>query len=185
MRIGGALLFLAACGGGGAAVANPPMKPPAPEDTEAIYAPLTVGADWKTYKQMNSSPVMSKTHGGRFVDTWVNEVGAAAYLADEGPIPVGTVVVKTSWEKGPDDQPSTVPGPIFVMEKKEPGYAPDHGDWYYAIHWENPVGEQAAKLGGPIYWRGKSHKVDYCWKCHDNYDRELGGVPPAQRIGNP
>jgi hypothetical protein len=32
-----------------------------------------------------------------------------------------------------------------------------------------------------VYWRGKSPKVGYCYKCHDNYDRELGGVPPEHR----
>ena len=186
MRIGGVFL-LVVCGCGGAASKpaadpmDPMMTPAAAGDGEAVYAPLDVGTDWKSYKQMNTSPVMSKTHGGRFVDTWVNEVGAAAYLADEGDIPVGTVIVKTSWEKE-GGKPSTTPGPIFVMKKMEAGYAPDHGDWFYAIHWEKPVGEQGAKLGGPIYWRGNSAKVGYCWNCHDNYDRELGGVPPAQRV---
>jgi hypothetical protein len=180
MRIGGVVLLLIGCGGGAKAVENPPMEKPAVTDGEAVFGPLEVGADWQTYKQMNSSPVLSKTHGGRFVDTWVNEVGAAAYQG-EADIPVGSVVVKTSWEND-GGKPSTVPGPIFVMRKMEPGYAPDHGDWYYAIHWAEPVGEQQAKLGGPIYWRGKSKKVDYCWTCHDNYDRELGGVPPDHQV---
>ena len=38
------------------------------------------------------------------------------------------------------------------------------------------------ELGGPVYWRTPSKKVDYCSECHENYDRGLGGVPVAQRI---
>lgn len=151
-----------------------------PETDESAFGPLEVGADWQTYEKMNEAPVPSKTHGGRFVDTYVNAVGAAAYKADEGDIPVGTVIVKTSWE-GKDGRPTDVPGPIFVMQKREAGYAPDHGDWYYAIHWEKPTEAQLKFLKGPIYWRGASPKVGYCSKCHDNYDRELGGVPEQYR----
>jgi hypothetical protein len=151
-----------------------------PETDESAYGPLDVGADWATYAKMNRAPVPSKTHGGRFVDTYVNEVGAASYWDEDAEIPVGTVIVKTSWE-GKDGQPTATPGPIFVMKKMAPGYAPDHEDWYYAIHWAEPTPAQLAYLKGPIYWRGKSPKVAYCWKCHDNYVRALGGVPAEFR----
>jgi hypothetical protein len=151
-----------------------------PDSDESAYGPLEVGSDWESYEKMNKAPVPSKTHGGRFVDTYVNTVGAAAYKGDDAPIPVGTVIVKTSWESK-DGQPTTVPGPIFVMKKMEPGYAPDHEDWYYGIHWAEPTPGQLKYLKGPIYWRGKSPKVSYCVSCHDNYDRELGSVPPDYR----
>ena len=150
-----------------------------PETDESAFGPLAAGADWQSYQKMNSRPVPSKTHGGRFVDTYVNEVGVAAYQG-EADIAVGTVIVKTSWE-GKDGAPTTTPGPIFVMQKMEAGYAPDHDDWYYAIHWAQPTEAQLELLKGPIYWRGHSPKVGYCYKCHDNYDRELGGVPPDYR----
>jgi hypothetical protein len=151
-----------------------------PETDESKFGPLEIGADYQTYEKMNTKPVPSKTHGGRFVDTYVNAVGAAAYKADDGEIPVGTVIVKTSWE-GKDGAPSDVAGPIFVMKKMDKGYAPDAEDWYYAIHWANPTAEQRKFLKGPIYWRGHSPKVGYCTKCHSNYDRSLGGVPKDYR----
>ncbi len=151
-----------------------------PQTDESTYGPLEVGADWSTYKKMNKAPVPSKTHGGRFVDTYVNSVGVAAYSNDDAEVPVGTVIVKTSWE-GKDGKPTDVPGPVFVMKKMDKGYAADHEDWYYAIHWEKPTAEQMKFLQGPIYWRGHSPKVGYCYKCHDNYVRSLGSVPAEYR----
>jgi len=147
-----------------------------PADDGSSFGPLEVGADRASYVQMNTEPVPSETHGGRLVDTYVNRIGAAAYLDDDATIPVGTIVVKTSTE------PDGSPGPVFVMEKHEAGFDPDHEDWYYAIHWESPPDKWRARLGGPIYWRTPSHKVDYCWECHENYDRGLGGVPGSKRI---
>jgi len=69
------------------------------------------------------------------------------------------------------------------MRKEPAGYAPDHEDWSYAIHWAQPTAAQAKLLGGPIYWRGKSPKIEYCWKCHDNYDRSVGGIPSGHMAG--
>lgn len=152
-----------------------------PMDDGATYGPLEVGADYASYVKMNTAPVSSETHGGRLVDTYVNAVGAAAYLDDDAELPVGTVIVKTSQEVR-SGQPTGEAGPIFVMEKKPAGFDPDHGDWSYAIHWASPPARWAQKLGGPIYWRSPSHKVGYCVECHDNYDRGLGGVPGPMRI---
>lgn len=146
------------------------------EDDASRFGPLEVGADWQTYVKMNTEPVRSETHGGRLVDTYVSPLGAAAYLDDEAEIPVGTVLVKTS------QQPDGSPGPLFVMEKKAPGSDPERGDWYYAIHWAEPPAAWQKKLGGPIYWRTPSPKAAYCFDCHDNYERSLGGVPRSQRI---
>jgi hypothetical protein len=146
------------------------------QDTGAEFGPLEIGADWQTYVKMNTAPVMSETHGGRNVDTYVNQLGAAAYLDEAAEIPLGTVLVKTSTE------PDGSPGPLFIMEKKSPGFAPEQGDWYYAIHWAEPSAMWKKKLGGPIYWRTPSKRASYCWECHENYDRALGGVPEPQRI---
>ena len=90
-------------------------------------------------------------------------------------------MVKTSWQ---DDhgRPSSVVGPLFIMEKRAAGYAPEHDDWYFAIHWANPPAAEARQLGGPIYWRGKSKRAAYCWECHDLYDRRLGGLTPSSQL---
>lgn len=177
------LVALLGCGGTHAATpakptptpATSPSTPPA-DPNDSTYAPLDVGADYQTYRKFTDAPFLSAAHGNRWVDVYVNSVGADVYTTTDE-IPVGTIVVKTSWI---DDggKPGTEPGPIFVMEKRAPGYAPDHGDWYMAIHWATAP----ASFGGPLYWRGTSPKVEYCYDCHDGYDRGLGGLVPSSQL---
>jgi hypothetical protein len=149
------------------------------DDAAAVFGPLEVGADYQSFKKVSKQPFDSPTHGHRFVEIWVNETGYAAYTGEDA-FPVGSVIVKSSWERD-GDKASDQAGPLFVMEKREAGFSPDHEDWYYAIHWEKPVGPLAKQLPGPIYWRSPSAKVSYCWKCHDNYDRSIGGPPVDMR----
>ena len=70
------------------------------------------------------------------------ETHSAAYDSS-APIPVGTIVVKTSVldEHG---APGSVAGPIFVMEKRAAGYAPDANDWWYALHWAAPPADEVS-----------------------------------------
>jgi hypothetical protein len=149
------------------------------DDQHAVYGPLEVGADHASWPKLNKEPVMSKTHGGRFVDTYVNEIGREAYKDDDAEIPVGTVIVKTSWETV-DGAATEVAGPIFVMERR----AGEGGEptWWYALHWEKvPEKWQKAMGGEQAYWRTPSSKVDYCSGCHDNFPRELGNIPKEAR----
>jgi hypothetical protein len=152
-----ALVVLVGCG------ASPPSSKPA-ADPESVFAPLEVGADYATYTKLTDKPFLSLDHGNRYVDVYVNAIGLAAYES-QAPIPTGTVVVKVAHD-----------GPIYVMEKRAAGSAPDRDDWWYAIWWATP---DDAKYGGPIYWRGKSKRVDYCVACHADYDRSLGGLIPS------
>lgn len=145
--------------------------------TEDTFGPLEVGADYASYRKLTDKPFLSLDHGNRWVDVYANELGAEPYLANAD-IPVGSIFVKTSWQNV-DNAPSDVAGPIFVMEKRAPGYAPETGDWYYAIHWASPPPADAKKFGGPIYWRGKSRRVQYCLDCHDSYNNSLGGLVPS------
>jgi hypothetical protein len=151
-----------------------------PATGEDVFGPLEVGADYEHYQKVTDKPFQSLDHGNRWVDVYVNQIGAAAYLSG-APVPVGTIVVKTSWQND-HGRPSDVAGPLFVMEKRAAGYAPEHDDWYFAIHWANPPPAEAKKLGGPIYWRGKSQRAAYCWECHDLYDRRLGGLTPSSQL---
>lgn len=174
-----------ACGGAAAPTASPgggagpddlmAKGAGAPADPDSVYGPLEVGADYATYTKVNTAAFESPTHGGRTADVWVNAVGLAAYQDETAEIPVGTVIVKTTFER------DGAAGPIFVMEKRAAGSNPDHNDWWYAIHWEAPTEAWAKRLGGPLYWRTPSPKAAYCFDCHEGYDRELGGVPAEQR----
>jgi hypothetical protein len=173
-----AIVVAVGCGGG--AHVDPALRTGASQGAEDAYAALDVGADYLRYRKLTDRPFQSLDHGSRWVDVYVNEIGATAYLSG-GPIPVGTIIVKTSWQND-RGAPSRVAGPIFVMEKRAPGYGPAHGDWYFAIHWANPPPEERKKFGGPIYWRGKSPRAAYCWECHDLYDRRLGGLVSSTQL---
>lgn len=182
------IVVAAACGGGARKSEPGPAKPMGKMDSmmmegggmgaddASVYGPLDVGADWRTYTKLNAASFPSETHGGRMVDVYVNAVGLDAYKTG-GPMPVGSVLVKTSHQTDGSE------GPVFVMEKRAGGFNPDHGDWYFAIHWGDPPGAWKKQLGGPIHWRTPSPKAAYCSDCHDVYDDHdsLGGVPEAQR----
>jgi len=174
---------IAGCGGAPAADREATMRARAAgaaASDEDRYAPLDVGADYRRYRKLTDRPFQSLDHGSRWVDVYVNAIGADAYLSG-APIPVGTIVVKTSWQND-GGRPSNVAGPVFVMEKRAAGYAPEHDDWYFALHWAKPPPPEARKFGGPIYWRGKSPRAAYCWECHDAYDRRLGGLVSSTQL---
>lgn len=178
----GATAALAACGGPGNAsdVASEPVAKRA-ADPNAQYGSLESGAEYKSWTQMNTEPFFSKGHGRRFVDVYVNDIGLAAFVDDDAEFPLGSIVVKPSWEPA-DGKPTDVAGPIFVMEKKEKGFDPANEDWWYAIHWEDVPDNWVGRVGGnQIYWRTPSKKVGYCSRCHENFDRAIGGVPVALR----
>lgn len=149
---------------------------PSTGDDASVYSELDVGTDWQSYTRLNKAAFPSETHGGRMVDVHVNPIGLDAYKSGSA-MPVGAIVVKSS------HQTDGSVGPLFVMEKRAAGFNPDHGDWYFAIHWADPPGKWKQMLGGPIHWRTPSPKADYCADCHDGYDDHdsLGGVPESQR----
>ena len=150
------------------------------DDPGATFAPLDVGADWKTYAKVNRASFESLTHGKRWVDIYVNQIGLAAYQSD-APFPVGTVIVKASVEAA-DGKPTDVAGPLFVMAKREAGFGPEHEGWWYGLHWESVPPSWVGKLGAKqVYWRSPSNKVDYCLGCHESYDRNVGLPPVDQR----
>ncbi len=147
---------------------------------DAEYGELEVGADWKTYTKVNTQQYIAETHGGRFVDVYVNSVGLEAYKNEDAELPVGSIIVKTSKERD-GDKASSVDGPIFVMEKRQKGYDAEHDDWWYGFHWAKVPKKWQSRLGKQAYWRSPSKKVNYCWECHENYNRNLGMVPKKYR----
>jgi hypothetical protein len=164
----GVLLLLAACGATPAATTA--TRPAARADAPAAMPADAPGADYLGYRKVTDRPYRSRVHGDRWVDVYVTAEAADAYLG-EGDIPVGATIVKAATD-----------GAIFVMQKRAPGYAPQHGDWYYALHWPSPPPEQRKRFGATVDWRSPSPRVAYCWECHDDYDRSLGGLTPSSLL---
>jgi hypothetical protein len=155
---------LHACAGGGSSAS-------AQSDGERYmkFGDLEVGADYATsMTKINRNPFVSKDHGRRWVNTYANEAALPMIFEEEGTFPVGSIIVKESFE---DDSgaPSNTRGPTFVMEKRESGFNPAQNDWWYAIHWANPEGPNASADGKPLYWRTPAPKVNYCFKCHKKW----------------
>ena len=173
------LVLSLGCGGPKATDTKNDVKDNVPQlGPDPDYAELDVGADYKSYTKLNKEGVLSKTHGSRFVDTYVNDVGLEAYKSGEGEIPVGTVIVKTSWETK-DGVATDVPGPIFVMKKTD---SAENEGWWYALHWADvPASWQTRMKATKVYWRSPSKKVGYCVDCHDAFDNQLGGIPEDKR----
>ena len=149
--------------------------------SEDEFAPLEIGADYQTtMTKMNREPFVSPTHGRRWVNVYVNRIGLDAYRR-EADLPVGSIVVKESFEDVGGHPDLAQRGPTFLMERRAPGYATTRGDYWYAIHWANPVGAHSTMDNGqrlpPLYWRGRSARVQYCEDCHNAYDNRMGGVP--------
>jgi len=76
-------------------------------------------------------------HGGVMFRVYANEIARDAYLDNQDPLPVGSVLVKEEFD-GPG---CTDDSDLFqwrVMRKEAPGFDPDDGDW----HWQRVLADR-------------------------------------------
>ncbi len=142
----------------------------APEEAEKIYNALLDrlvagyaktgldNMDYRAWQRFNTSPYISDQHGARFVNVYINENSENFFTAsDTDPMPVASIVIKDSISAVESGGISR--GPLFVMEKMPPGFAPDFGDWRYSIIMPN--GKLFDITGGP-----GNRAVEFCGECH-------------------
>ncbi|MGG7567640.1 cytochrome P460 family protein [Rhodovulum sp. DZ06] len=126
-------------------------------------------ADYRSWTAASTGPAAPGVHGARFLMTWVNPVGAEAYLRfdEEGAkMPAGTVIAKESFTV--DASGAAAPGPLFFMEKAAPGASPETGDWYYMM-----VSARGAPVAVPV--------VQACHDCHSGFeDSDFLGYPAEE-----
>jgi hypothetical protein len=90
--------------------------------------------------------------GGRFRATVATNAPGKAHVADAaGGFPAGTVFLMSHVENASD----AATGPSLVMEKKNAGFDPAHGDWSYAV-----VDPKGALL--------REGTLEPCWRCHSD-----------------
>lgn len=108
-------------------------------------------------------PAAPGFHSGRFLNTWVNSVGAEEYLkyAENPTIPAGTVIAKESF--GVSDEGKVSRGPLFFMEKVAAGTSPETDDWYYTMVSAN---------GQPM----AVNVISACSECHQGNFGDTGGL---------
>lgn len=117
---------------------------------------------FRSWPIASTTPFISATHGNRFVNHYVNDIGAEEYLkyAEEGVVmPVGSITAKESYTISKKNG-KVRRGPLFLMEKMAAGTFPETADWKYAVILPN--GKIMAETGGE-----KGKKVKFCHDCHE------------------
>lgn len=141
------------------------------EGAEAIYRELKtdmadlyalsgdfMAAAYQRWPRYSSAPYLSKTHGQRYVSNYGNRL-AADYgrFEDAGTLPVGAVLAKDSFAATASGE--MFPGPLFLMEKMEPGFSNASGDWRYTMIMPDGAVFGVTKGEG-------AERVEYCIGCH-------------------
>jgi uncharacterized membrane protein len=177
LGIGLAVLFGMTGHEGGEMVFNPPEK------TVSAAAPSSGDflAQASFYRQtlvkMNSKSWNSRTHGHRWVNTYVSKEAVAAYK-NSNPLPQGAWVVKESFEDQKGD-PSTIKGPLYVMRKGFESESPESGGWQYGLQWDHPVPGNPEDITFPVRWLPGNPRLSSCVKCHNHFKSSdyMGGIP--------
>jgi hypothetical protein len=112
---------------------------------------------YKEWRKVNTAPVLSATHGNRYVFTYLNKTAESSGLQGRFPFPEGAVLAKESFE-AQEGKPGAK-GPLFIMEKRGKGYDRDHADWHYAV----------VEATGVVSMKGSGHDrspTQFCAACH-------------------
>lgn len=176
-----ALFGIAGHEGGEMVYGSEDENPPASSTTAATPSE----GDWFSLIQdyrhamikMNDRMWNSRTHGHRWVNTYVSKDAADAYK-NSGELPEGAWVVKESFENA-NGKASQTPGPLYVMHKGKLSDAPQTGGWQYAMRWDKPVPRNPEGLQMPVTWLPGDDHLNSCVRCHDHFKSAdyLGGVP--------
>ena len=113
---------------------------------------------YQSWQRFNRLPYRSPNHGARFVNHYGNDL-AADYAKYENlkPLPPGAIVIKDSFLVTRQGVVQT--GPLFVMEKMEPGFVSAAGTWRFWMLRSD--GSLLGMTGGP-----DAAKVQFCAECH-------------------
>jgi uncharacterized membrane protein len=131
----------------------------------------------KTLVKMNTRSWNSRTHGHRWVNTYVSKDAVKAY-ENSNPLPIGSWVIKESFEDE-NGGPSRTAGPLYVMKKGAVAEASRTSGWQFAVSWEKPVPNNPEKIKLPVKWLPGDAHLNSCAKCHSRFkDKDyLGGIP--------
>jgi hypothetical protein len=152
--------MMAVPGGGRPLAANPcAAKDPCAAKPVAANDPVAEAAfkQYKEWKKVNTEPVLSASHGNRYVFTYLNKIAEPSGLRGNFPFSKGAVLAKESFETQ-DGKPGPQ-GPLFIMEKRGEGYDRAHANWHYAV--VDP--SDTVSLSGS----GHEHSpTQFCSACH-------------------
>ncbi len=124
--------------------------PQPPPESEVIF-PANYRATFVEVRNCRNS-----IEHGAVIRVWVNAIGADAYLADENPLPAGTIVVKEEFAGANCDNDADLEF-WSAMRKQTAGFDPGAGDWRF---------QEVAAPARTITLDGKA----ICIACHDDPD---------------
>ena len=130
------------------------------KELKAAYAKSDnkIALSYMSWPRYSTQAFQSGTHGNRYVQNYAN-TKARAYGAYEkaGTMPVGSVIAKDSF--GVTANGKVTVGPLFIMEKMNPGFSRSSGDWRYTMIMPN------GSMFGTT-WGAGGEKVQFCADCH-------------------
>ncbi|MBK8271292.1 MAG: cytochrome P460 family protein [Planctomycetes bacterium] len=115
--VAGVCIFAACAIGGTCDSANPTIDPIVP-------------ADYRTTFTEVRNCRFSIEHDGVQIRVWANDIAMAAYLAEENPLPVGSIIVKEEFAGGTCDDDSEL-NILSVMRKEAAGFDNEDKDWHF------------------------------------------------------
>src|SRR5262245_46184802 len=137
--------------------------------------------EYKAWRKVNTEPVLSASHGNRYVFTYLNKAAEPSGLRGNFPFSKGAVLAKESFE-AKDGKPGAQ-GPLFIMEKRGEGYDRGHANWHYAV--VDPSG--AVSSSGSGHERSATQSCSACHAMAKANDYVFGNgtimkvKPPAMR----
>lgn len=146
---------------------------------QAGYAIATspLAAWYQDWRRANTAPYLSATHGNRYLNNYVNEIGAVSYFRFEkvGKMPVGTIIAKDSFSMRTTGE--ILLGGLFLLEKMPAGFSDLADDWKYTFI------QADGTLFGETNASG-SKRVEYCTSFHlaAPHHEHLWFVPQAFRV---
>ena len=114
--------------------------------------------EFRKWRQYNSAPYRSATHGNRYVNNYAN-AKASRYggLKPGEQMPPGALVAKDSFTVVADGD--VYGGPLFIMEKLGKGVSPETGGWRYVM-----IMPDGSYFGDST--ADSAERVKFCNGCH-------------------
>ena len=114
---------------------------------------------YTSWKAVQTGPSAPGFHSGRYLMTYVNDIGYdqyVAYASSNVDLPIGTYIAKESFKIKKGGKLKA--GPLFSMEKVGLEKAPKTDGWFYA----------GVKTRGTTWATSQS----FCHSCHKNYSAQ-------------
>ncbi len=127
-----------------------------------------IADEYPDWKAASTLPARPGVHSGRYMMTYVNDIGHEGYVEygnQNVDLPIGTKIAKESFKIKEDS--GFFPAPLFTMEKMGDDIAPDTDGWFYGR-----VNKDGRKMG-------TSQK--FCHSCHEAFSTQDSLGYPVKR----